>query len=150
MRSAKRPIARRTIEPRIPISRSDVENEPWRNSGAQNRYRSSFRSKLRSTIILIKNVTSTATISSKITEHPRLRRGGNLPRETTSGSTCWDRFFPDNIPVRINLTPPLKHIPAGRYGSLEEMAKLALFLASDAASYVVGETLIADSGYVLL
>ncbi len=44
----------------------------------------------------------------------------------------------------------LKHIPAGRYGNAEEMAKLALFLASDAASYVVGETLIADGGYVLL
>jgi NAD(P)-dependent dehydrogenase (short-subunit alcohol dehydrogenase family) len=44
----------------------------------------------------------------------------------------------------------LEHIPAGRYGEREEMAKLALFLASDAASYVVGETLIADGGYVLL
>jgi NAD(P)-dependent dehydrogenase (short-subunit alcohol dehydrogenase family) len=44
----------------------------------------------------------------------------------------------------------LKHIPAGRYGSSEEMAKLALFLASDVASYVVGETLVADGGYVLL
>lgn len=44
----------------------------------------------------------------------------------------------------------LKHIPAGRYGSPVEMAKLALFLASDAASYVVGETLVADGGYVLL
>ena len=44
----------------------------------------------------------------------------------------------------------LKHIPAGRYGNREEMAKLALFLASDAASYVVGATLVADGGYVLL
>ncbi len=44
----------------------------------------------------------------------------------------------------------LKQIPAGRFGSRQEMAKLALFLASDAASYVVGETLIADGGYVLL
>jgi len=44
----------------------------------------------------------------------------------------------------------LKHIPAGRYGSREEMAKLTLMLASDMASYVVGETLIADGGYVLL
>jgi NAD(P)-dependent dehydrogenase (short-subunit alcohol dehydrogenase family) len=44
----------------------------------------------------------------------------------------------------------LKHIPAGRYGTSEEMARLALFLASDAASYVVGETLVADGGYVLL
>lgn len=44
----------------------------------------------------------------------------------------------------------LRHIPAGRYAKPEEMAKLALFLASDAASYVVGETLVADGGYVLL
>jgi len=44
----------------------------------------------------------------------------------------------------------LKHIPAGRFGSSEEMAKLTLFLASDAASYIVGETLIADGGYTLL
>ena len=44
----------------------------------------------------------------------------------------------------------LKHIPVGRYGSREEMARLTLFLASDAASYIVGETLVADGGYVLL
>ena len=44
----------------------------------------------------------------------------------------------------------LTHIPANRFGNREEMAKLALFLASDAASYVVGETLVADGGYVLL
>ena len=47
-------------------------------------------------------------------------------------------------------TEGLKHIPTGRYGSREEMAKLTLFLASDAASYIVGETLVADGGYVLL
>ena len=47
-------------------------------------------------------------------------------------------------------TEGLKHIPAGRYGSREEMAKLTLFLASDAASFIVGETLVADGGYVLL
>ena len=43
----------------------------------------------------------------------------------------------------------LKQIPAGRFGSSQEMAKLTLFLASDAASYIVGETLIADGGYIL-
>ncbi len=42
----------------------------------------------------------------------------------------------------------LSHIPAGRYGRPEEMARLALFLASDLADYVVGATLIADGGYV--
>ena len=47
-------------------------------------------------------------------------------------------------------TEALKHIPANRLGCPGEMANLALFLASDASSYVVGETLIADGGYVLI
>jgi NAD(P)-dependent dehydrogenase (short-subunit alcohol dehydrogenase family) len=44
----------------------------------------------------------------------------------------------------------LAQIPAGRLGSADEMARLALFLASPLADYVVGETLIADGGFVLL
>ena len=47
------------------------------------------------------------------------------------------------------LAASLARIPAGRIGDAEEMARLALFLASPAADYVVGETLIADGGYIL-
>jgi len=43
----------------------------------------------------------------------------------------------------------LDRVPLGRWGSAEEVANMALFLCSDAASYVTGETLIADGGYVL-
>lgn len=43
----------------------------------------------------------------------------------------------------------IARVPAGRYGTPEEIAKLAVFLASPAADYVVGETVIADGGYVL-
>ena len=43
----------------------------------------------------------------------------------------------------------LAHIPMGRYGTAEEMAGLAVFLASDAAAYVTGATLVADGGYVV-
>lgn len=43
----------------------------------------------------------------------------------------------------------LRAIPAGRFGSPQEMARLALVLASDLGDYVVGETLIADGGYVV-
>lgn len=43
----------------------------------------------------------------------------------------------------------LARVPAGRWGTADEMAKLALFLTSDAAAYIVGETVIADGGYVL-
>ena len=41
-------------------------------------------------------------------------------------------------------------IPAGRLAEASEMARLALLLASDVLSYVVGETVISDGGYVLL
>lgn len=41
-----------------------------------------------------------------------------------------------------------ENTPMGRFGRPEEMATCALFLASDAASYVTGATLIADGGYI--
>ncbi|WP_374445813.1 SDR family NAD(P)-dependent oxidoreductase [Stella sp.] len=43
----------------------------------------------------------------------------------------------------------LARVALGRWGTPEEIAKLAHFLVSDAAGYVTGETVIADGGYVL-
>jgi NAD(P)-dependent dehydrogenase (short-subunit alcohol dehydrogenase family) len=43
----------------------------------------------------------------------------------------------------------LARVPLGRWGTPEEVAKMAVFLASDAASYITGETVIADGGYVI-
>ena len=43
----------------------------------------------------------------------------------------------------------LARVPLGRWGTAEEIAKLAMFLVSDAAAYVAGDTLIADGGYVI-
>ena len=40
----------------------------------------------------------------------------------------------------------LKQIPMGRYGSAEEVANVALFLASDLASYITGEVVHVNGG----
>ena len=41
----------------------------------------------------------------------------------------------------------LKLIPMKRIGSIEELGNLAIYLASDASSYVTGETILVDGGY---
>ena len=43
----------------------------------------------------------------------------------------------------------LSRIPLGRFGSPEEIAGVALFLASPLASYVVGQTIPVDGGLLL-
>jgi NAD(P)-dependent dehydrogenase (short-subunit alcohol dehydrogenase family) len=40
----------------------------------------------------------------------------------------------------------LRHIPMGRFGEAEEMAKAALFLASDDSSYITGSNFMVDGG----
>jgi NAD(P)-dependent dehydrogenase (short-subunit alcohol dehydrogenase family) len=40
----------------------------------------------------------------------------------------------------------LVHIPIGRFGRPEEIAKAALFLSSDDASFITGSALVVDGG----
>ena len=43
----------------------------------------------------------------------------------------------------------LRRIPAGRYGTPEDIAKVVLFLASDDAAYMTGEDVVVDGGATL-
>lgn len=43
----------------------------------------------------------------------------------------------------------LDRVPLGRWGTVDEVANMALFLCSDAASYLTGQTIISDGGYVV-
>jgi NAD(P)-dependent dehydrogenase (short-subunit alcohol dehydrogenase family) len=44
----------------------------------------------------------------------------------------------------------LAHIPLGRYGVPEDVAHAALFLASEAAAYITGQTIVVDGGWLLV
>ena len=65
------------------------------------------------------------------------------PGRLLTPMTAYQRADPELYKAAI------ARVPAGRYGEPEEIAKLALFLASADAGYIVGETVIADGGYVL-
>lgn len=58
----------------------------------------------------------------------------------------WDKAKTEN-PKLYNTM--LGNIPFGRMGRVEEMASVALFLCSDAASWVTGQTVAADGGQLL-
>jgi NAD(P)-dependent dehydrogenase (short-subunit alcohol dehydrogenase family) len=40
-------------------------------------------------------------------------------------------------------------IPAGRLGEPDDIAKVAVFLASSAAGYITGQTILTDGGLLL-
>ena len=42
----------------------------------------------------------------------------------------------------------LKQIPIGRFAEVEEIAKVAVFLCSDSNSYITGQTIVADGGFI--
>ena len=62
---------------------------------------------------------------------------------------------PAQIDTRLTRSLPeaarrrrVERIPMARFGEPEEVARVALFLASDDASYVTGHTLAVDGGYL--
>jgi NAD(P)-dependent dehydrogenase (short-subunit alcohol dehydrogenase family) len=43
----------------------------------------------------------------------------------------------------------LARVPLGRMGEPDDIARVALFLASDAAAYMTGSVVFVDGGYLL-
>lgn len=80
---------------------------------------------------------------------------GNIARQIAGRGVTANVLAPGAIETRRNreaLAEPayraaaLGRIPAGRFGTAQDCAEVALFLASDAAGYVTGTTLFVDGG----
>jgi peroxisomal 2,4-dienoyl-CoA reductase len=57
------------------------------------------------------------------------------------GTEGMSRLAPGDVKAKLTATIPLR-----RFGTIDDIAHAAVFLASDAASYVHGETLVVDGG----
>jgi len=60
------------------------------------------------------------------------------PIDDTEGMS---RLAPGDVKERM-----IRAIPIGRFGRIDEIASLALFLCTPAASLIHGETVVADGG----
>ena len=87
------------------------------------------------------------TMSQALTLAPKkIRVNAIAPGSIEFPGGAWEERKTSN-PKLYNAI--LRSIPWGRLGSPEEVAKAALFLCSDAASWVTGQTLAVDGGQML-
>jgi NAD(P)-dependent dehydrogenase (short-subunit alcohol dehydrogenase family) len=81
----------------------------------------------------------------------------SLAVEWGARGVCVNAIAPGVFPTALNATlldgtargrEFLMRTPMGRYGKVEELAGAAVFLASEAASFVNGEVLVVDGGFL--
>jgi 3-oxoacyl-[acyl-carrier protein] reductase len=77
----------------------------------------------------------------------KLAPHGIIVNGIAPGIIATDSISIKNVDVSENAY--LDYIPVKRIGLSEEIAELAVFLMSDAANYIVGQTIVCDGGYTL-
>jgi 3-oxoacyl-[acyl-carrier protein] reductase len=73
-------------------------------------------------------------------------RVNSIALALTSGTPTWDRIFADEGFQRDLFAKIVQRFPFGRPPSAEEAAAVAVFLATDAASQVTGQTISVNGG----
>ena len=82
----------------------------------------------------------------KFTGPKRIRVNAIAPGSIEFAGGVWDSRRTSD-PKLYQAT--LENIPWGRFGAPEEITKVALFLASDMATWVTGQTIVVDGGQLL-
>jgi NAD(P)-dependent dehydrogenase (short-subunit alcohol dehydrogenase family) len=89
------------------------------------------------------NATKAALVN--LTRSAALELAGTIRVNSVSPGPVETDMWPDSAPFK----PVLKSlIPLGRLGEPEEIARVIQFLASDASSFVTGQDLVVDGGYL--
>jgi len=76
----------------------------------------------------------------------KIRANAIAPGSIEWPGGLWEQQKTSNPPLYAAV---LKSIPWGRLGKPEEVARAALFLCSDGASWITGQTLTVDGGQML-
>ena len=84
----------------------------------------------------------TTSQALELAEH-RIRVNAIAPGSIEFPGGVWDRVRQEDPP---RYAAVLANIPFGRYGTPEEVAQAALFLASPGAAWITGQTLCVDGG----